>query len=156
MFTGLKHLYVDTRGLPWAVNMVRDLRNVSHAQKILAWTKTGNESEAGWNVLEQRIFGQTIRLPNCKEMIDEFFGVTKKPIERGAGWKVVDRDRRKSHKDITESIAICCYLVGQQQIGAGRATLSGRHTEVKKKIASVIRQSKSYKIAGGKFGDDRY
>jgi hypothetical protein len=111
-FTGLHALYVDTRGSSWSAKLVKTLRAAggSLGSKVRPWQEERDASIAGWEILERRIRQRTIRLPALREIADEFRGVKRKPRRDGAS-EVVDRDRRKMHKDITESLALCCWVL---------------------------------------------
>ena len=152
MFPNLRSLYVDTRGMPWAVKMVKFLRAKGGelGRKLRPWIKTGDESRSGWVILEQRIRGQTIRLPNVKEIFDEFKGVKRKRVANRQP-EVVDRDRRKSHKDITEALACCCFLAAQDAMikKLGMADMRQRNSasNMTKRLKSPVSQ---------KFGPNSY
>jgi hypothetical protein len=109
LYTGLSELWIDVRGQPWAMRLQKALSN----KRAKAWTKnTAHESDAGWDELERRIRTQTIRLIDDPAIRKEFSGVVRKASNPN---KVVDAQRHKSHKDITEALAICCYLIAQAQ-----------------------------------------
>ena len=46
----------------------------------------------------------------------EFAGLRLRFGQRDASPQVVDRDRRKSHADITASLSVCCHRVAVQQL----------------------------------------
>lgn len=113
VYPALVTLPVDTRVQPWAIRLVKRMRQahgVSYAKRISGWNKQSTESNIGWNILEQRIKQKTIRLMNHGPMLAEFQGLKRKDLPNGTSI-VVDRDRRKSHKDITESLALIMYLI---------------------------------------------
>jgi hypothetical protein len=108
LYSGLIDLWVDVRGQPWAMRLQKALKH----RKVKAWTKnTAHESDAGWDELERRIRTETIRLPDNPAMRKEFAGVKRKASNPT---KVVDIKRHKSHKDITEGLALCCYLIAAE------------------------------------------
>ena len=55
-------------------------------------------------------------------MMDEFKGLRIRRPKHGPP-VVEDKDRCKSHKDITETIAMCCYLVALEQLTGGQLGL---------------------------------
>ncbi len=110
LFPGLITCPVDTRVNPWAIRLVKRLKQESgYGRAICGWNKRGAESQAGWTLLEERLMKKTIRMPNHEGMQDEFINLKRKYAANGQV-HIVDRDRRKSHKDITESLAVCVYL----------------------------------------------
>lgn len=125
-FPGLIVMPVDTRGLAWPVTMLREI-HAEHPRfkKILtAWNRNADESEIGWDNLQTRVMAQpspTITLQADKHIAAEFKGV-RWSFRRGSDsrLKVQDRNRRKSHKDITEGIAMCCYLAGREAMRGPR------------------------------------
>ena len=150
LLSGFKHLCrlpVDTRGMPWADAMVRSIKNKhpSLARIVQPWNKHNDESERGWAALQQRILTRpnpTIRLQDDKEQRREFKGVrfsfTRTSDRRP---RVVDRDRRKSHKDITESLATCCFLVSEQQLKGTAPSMADMHHR-HKSFAQRLAQSR--------------
>jgi hypothetical protein len=112
LFPGLIKLAIDTRGREWARRLLKRTKESKHgwAGKITNWDKTGDESAIGWSALEDRILGETIRYHDLPEIHDEFKGLIRKRYGKRAN-EIVDRDRRRAHKDITEAIACDCYQV---------------------------------------------
>lgn len=110
-FPNLTVLHVDTRGCPWAVAMVKRLRAKSpHFRKVIRpWNKNGGEDEQGWIDLEVRYRQRTIRHPLEPEIGKEARGLMRK--KKGDRLVVDDINRQRMHKDIMESMAMCCYLV---------------------------------------------
>lgn len=132
-FTRLRHMYVDTRGMPWAVQLVQDIRKSSRPWrlKVKSWTaRSTAESDAGWNALQQRIRSSppTIRLQEDKAQLAEFVNLRWKHGQRQGANRmyVADRSRGKQHKDITESLALCCHLVAVEIMAGGGLSLGGR------------------------------
>lgn len=114
LFTALRVLHVDTRGMPWAIRMVKALKH----PRVKGWDKsTAHESIAGWAELQKRIRAQTIRFLDSDHMRKEFRGLQVKFTDGSS--KVVDRDRRRSHKDVTEALACACYLVAMEAVRKG-------------------------------------
>ena len=163
MFPGLRVLIIDTRGMPWAIRLVKQLRAAAlpWAKLVKPWDKRGHESDAGWGMLQGRILNQTITLQDIPAMAVEFRGIKLKRDPTTAVIKVVDTNRNKSHKDITEGLATCCYLVHEQMLrlgsagmgaiqsagGAGRSVPRGRAARLSDRVIRPL---------GGKFGSDRF
>jgi hypothetical protein len=139
MFPGIVGgLRVDVRGDLWAQRLAKELPKAGVSAE--AWTKnTDMESDAGWKLFEQRVKSQTIRMidgaippgrqRNPPRTVGEIIraelrGVEVKDLRDGP--RVVDKNRRKSHKDLTEGIALCCYLVAKIKIGAGKSSPATR------------------------------
>jgi hypothetical protein len=66
-----------------------------------------------------------ITLQDNREQMREFSGSRWKVGQKDERPKVIDRDRRKIHRDITEGVAMCCYLADLQarrgnQLGLAR------------------------------------
>jgi hypothetical protein len=139
-FTNLQALHVDTSGSSWASQLVRTIKQGggTFAAKVKPWKGGIDESIAGWDSLERRIRQRTIRLPDLKEMHEEFRGLRRK-THRGRN-QVVDRDRRKMHKDITESLALLCWVLDDLQI---RRTTMANICERQKSVAAVTKRLKS-------------
>ena len=99
------------------------------------------ESQAGWRALQQRILTRpepTIRLQYDAEQNSEFAGIKLKAF--GQDMIVTDRDRLKKHRDITESLAMCCHLVSLEVMSGGGLQLSttrGRQVTNQKTLASL-------------------
>jgi hypothetical protein len=115
MFTSTRIVGVDTRGRPWAMRLVKKLRTLGFTF-VEAWDKsTSHESDAGWSELGRRIRSMTVRLIDDPEMRREFRGLKVRKREDKPD-KVTDKNRRKSHKDITESLAISHYLAALERL----------------------------------------
>jgi len=105
----------------WPAQLVRSLRGGVGAwrKKITSWSGKADESDIGWDLLLARILSQTILIQDLKEIMDEFRGLTSRSPPSGNGRpKIVDRNRSKIHKDITESLALCCFLIKKQELRA--------------------------------------
>ena len=111
MFPRLTRIVIDDHFMPWAIAMIRALRqSVPWARKLEsanAWK--GGESQIGWGLLEEKVACGLIALPNDERIRREFRGVTKRRKPDGSV-EYVDRNRKVSHRDITEAIACSCYL----------------------------------------------
>jgi len=146
IFTGLRCLWVDVQGMPWAADMVSEIKRSRRPwkDKIKSWSKRRDERAAGWMLLQQRMLSHppTIRLQDDKEQRKEWAGIRLQPGRSGMGVQVVDRDRRKIHKDLTENLAVCCYLANNEKtkIGFGTmAKIAGNNKAPSGKLASGIR-----------------
>jgi hypothetical protein len=138
LYPRLVACWVDVRGRPWAMGLVKNLRS----NKVKAWTEnTMHESDSGWLALAGRIRAGSIRIPNCDAMIKEFSGVQLKRI--GQTPRVADIDRRKCHKDITESLALCCYLVAKEK-EMRRISLS----DLRKRQLAIGATAKAHALVG--------
>jgi hypothetical protein len=157
-FPKLVRLPVDTRGMPWADAMVRSIKakHPTLARVVQPWNMHADESERGWAALQQRILTRpdpTIRLQDDKEQRREFKGVrfsfssqsTRAP-------KVVDRNRRVSHKDITEALATCCFLVSDIQL-KGVAPSMSRMREISTSVSERINQLRAPRVAEKRYED---
>jgi hypothetical protein len=126
-FSGLRSLFVDTRGNPTWGEIVREISR--RLPRVRRWMSNKDESLYGWNFLQQRILATpnaSIRLQNDKEMLKEFSGIRWKAGINDNQPRVVDRDRRKSHKDITEALAMCCFLVDLESRRATAPSMASR------------------------------
>lgn len=127
MFPGLRRMLIDTTGRPWAVRLLKRLKQLraKWVTRVEGIGKHHTESQQGWSVLEQRILLQKLRLMNVAGMMKEFRGAIRKRDPQGEHpEKIVDRNRRQAHRDITEAIAMCCYLIQLEQIRGGSLGLA--------------------------------
>lgn len=123
LYPRLEALAVDTRGQPWAVKMIMRARSERKlwAKKIKQWDKKGDEhSQMGWQSMIKRYLDRTIRVQEHAEIRREFRGVMLKQAGDMQPPKVVDRNRRKMHRDITEAMACCCWMIEELMV-------KGRH-----------------------------
>jgi hypothetical protein len=123
-YTNLKAFCVDTRGMPWAQELVLTIRksNRPWRNKIKPWgERKSYDSQAGWSALQQRILASPpkIRLQHDIAQNKEFDGLRIKMDSTRGGVFVADRDRRISHKDITESLACACYMISVEIMHTG-------------------------------------
>lgn len=129
MFTGVRRAYIDVRGMPWASRLYFNVRKRGgrFASVVRKWGADADATRGGWALLTRRILERTIRYPDAEELYEELRGVRRR-WRRDGQPDVVDRNRDKMHKDITESIALLCWAVGNQQIssGAGMASIVAR------------------------------
>ncbi len=126
LYTGLRELNFDVRtgatgGETWGRRVVAKLRKDGF--RVVIWEKTSqHESHAGWAELIKRIRQTTIRYLDLPEIHREIRGVTTR--RRGEVSAVVDKNRKKSHKDITEGLALCCYLAALEVLKGGRVGMA--------------------------------
>lgn len=174
VFSGLREIYIDTRGRPWAIRMFKRLRQRS--RKVKAWDKPrSDESDSGWENLRGRMLTRprpTIRLQDIPEQTREFAGLRRRRSQNETMTKVIDRRRDLCHKDITESTAMCCYLVCRQQV---RAVASGGMSRIVRVAAESAQRSAavvgraalkgpggaavapmSFRVQGGNFGPEGF
>ncbi len=122
LYTGLRTLHIDARqgagsGETWARRVAQRLSKDGFMVQL--WEKSSpHESMAGWSELIKRVRTGTIRFIELKEIFDEFKGVKRRRRSDGSD-EIVDRDRAKMHKDITETMALCCYLVALEVMKRG-------------------------------------
>ena len=136
MFPNLVTFGVDTRIMPWAKAMVVNLRQSKRgwSRKVDAYNGGREERDTAWNLLEQRILSQTIRLPDNKALRQELLGLQRHKRANGT-IEIKDRKRTQTHADISEALAECCrraYLEQSRQrvglsatLGVARATRGG-------------------------------
>jgi len=156
MFTGLRVLAVDVTFQPWARRFVSRAKaaKVAWGRKIQSWDNHKHQSRAGRADLQQRISDGRIRLPRCDEMDAEFKGVKAAPSGSLEVW--VDRNRKRKHADIVESIACCCYLAAMEELSGPRATLRVPKGEERTATQKVLRAMDRVTVAGIRFGVDDY
>ncbi len=149
LFSSLRMFAVDTRGIQWAQRLVVRLKK--HSIRVESWDKsTAHESITGWNELLRRIKSGTISLIDDQAMRKEFRGLSIKNTRGGDGpVKVVDRDRRKSHKDITESLALCCYMAAIESLKKQHGLSETQRTGGVMTTLSALARSKSKPITSG-------
>lgn len=161
MFTGLRILGVDTRGRPWAQRLVKTLRSLGFTF-VEAWDKsTPHESDAGWSEFGMRIRSQTMRMLYVPEIRTEIRGVRVKKREDKPD-KITDKNRRKSHKDITEALALACYLAAMERLkrrtGIGHTRQLGKDAVAQKETArtTLARMAGRGPLARGFGGENSY
>ena len=109
-------LRVDTRVMPWAVQLVKRCRRGKPYRGIIggvSWRDA--ERNASWNALERHILAKTIRLPANKRLRAELRGARR--FENSDGVISVREHRGKTkHLDVAESLAACAYLAHLQTL----------------------------------------
>jgi len=158
MYTGLRRMLIDTRGRPWAVRLVKRLKMLRSrwTSKLDSIGKHNDESQQGWDVFEQRILMQTMRLQDTPGMVSEIRGlVRKRSLQGDEPAKIVDRDRRKSHKDITETIAMTCYMTALEQLkGGGIGLAQVQRQGSRAKLHAILKRQQTRVTRG--LGPDSY
>jgi hypothetical protein len=150
----LAALEIDTRGRDWPRILMAMARRDGQpwAAVMRAPDKNYDSSIIGWNQLLSRIKARTIRVQDLQQIRKEFAGL-KLRDGRGAT-QVVDKNRRKAHKDITEALAMCCYLATREELKASRSSISRRQSSRPRSVADVARETRSGIF--GKLGPDSY
>jgi hypothetical protein len=84
----------------------------------------------------------------------EFKGVKAAPSGSLEVW--VDRNRKRKHADIIESIACCCYLAAMEELSGPRATLRAKKTDNQTATQRVLSAMDRVTVGGVRFGVDDY
>ena len=133
----------------WPAIMLRELRKGTSEwrRKLRGWKQDHDAADVGWDLFLGRIEGQTIRMHQSTEILEEFKGLmraTPKSSDRKA--TIADRNRRIMHKDITQSIACCCWMIAKLQMRAraGSSSIAERmrRTSTIKKSAPIEQSTK--------------
>jgi hypothetical protein len=165
MFPGLVGLHVDQKvgatkdqvAATWPVAMMRKIRTLPNAwsKKVKVWTHGRDESDQGWDFLIERLILGTIRLQYSDEVLKEFRGVeTKTPKTGDRKSRVVDKNRRHSHKDITESLADTCFLIQLARFNKRQAYTFTGSDPLRKVLSAPSNKIVTNKIATGRFSGD--
>jgi hypothetical protein len=167
LYTGLVDFQVDLKASVandksdylWPTIMLRELRKGAGAWrgKLRGWSQDGDASDVGWDLFLGRLDaanGQTIRLQYSAEILDEFKGLMRRTPKFGDRKAVVtDRNRRTMHKDITQSIACCCWLIAKQQMRARAGTsIAERLRRTSTAKAATEREARPPREASAVFG----
>lgn len=115
-------MYIDVRGgITWATDMVMFLRNQgqSWSKRVCSYAAKKSfhqtlDRDTSWALLEQRVLSRKIRFPPDNGLAKELRGVQKR-VRTDGTVEVRDRNRKQSHADVAESIAICCLLIFREQ-----------------------------------------
>ncbi len=135
-FPRLEWFGVDTRLMPWARDLVGDIRR----DRSLKWGRltTGfnggpDERDDGWLLFEDRVKRQTITMPDLEVIRREVQGVRRYLSTRRDGTtrvEIRDRNRKKQHADVIEGIATLCWkaynLANRPQRGLGAVNTVAR------------------------------
>lgn len=163
MFSGLRTLGVDTTFSPWAKRLVKRVHDdkLPWDRKIEGWDNHQHQNRAGRADLLTLIAEQRIRLPDCEEMRAEFRGVKKAPKGSLDVW--VDRNRKKKHADIIESLACCCYFRALEEMHGGRSDYAAWQARRKSKesrpqtaTGQMLKAIDNLRIGGQSFGPNAY
>lgn len=139
----------------WPVELYRKLKNGQEAwcRRLEPWTGTEEDGDVGWDLFRARIAEKTIALQHSQAILDEIKGVTLLVPKQGDGRpRVVDRNRRIMHKDITQSIADICYLIKKEQRFGGRGPVTKE--QVAKRLATSALKGGTRRIGKMRLGPD--
>lgn len=137
LFPNLRVLGVDDHMQPWAIKLVKRARGKGWGkavQSVNAWKDT--ESQIGWNLFEESIRERRIRLLEEDRVRREVRGI-KRVRNTDGSTKVVDRNRKKMHRDVSESIACACYLAHLESMKR-RTALSTVNSRTAKSVLSRL------------------
>lgn len=160
-FSGLRAFHIDTRGSREWTEMQRRLsRSFPIAKR---WVCNKGEDQDGWNILYRRMATRPrprIRIQNIPEQSSEFAGLRWGPGREGQ-LVVHDKKRAKMHRDITESMACCCYLADMLSRRGGRIGMAElvrlRAERVKESAIERVRSTRRFNPVGGGFrGPESY
>lgn len=145
MFPGVRDLRLDTRAMPWAIRMVKQIKKKEPWARVVDGYN-GNRSEraSSWNILEQRIRSRTLIIPPNKDLVAELLGVRRLLTVDGVT-EIRDRNRRTRHADIADALATSCYFAHLQAI-SGRLSLSELHQ--KSTIGDLMSRLESHDAFG--------
>ena len=138
LFPNLRVLGVDDHMQPWAIKLVRRAKQKPWGrmlQSVNAWKDT--ESQIGWSLFEEAIRERRIRLLEIERVRKEIRG-TKRTRKSDGTVIVTDRNRKKMHRDVTESVA-CAMSLAHLESLKRREALS----QVHKRTASSVLDRKS-------------
>ena len=110
---------IDTRAMPWAMRLVKEIkRNKEPWAKYTDGFNKANRVERAiaWNLLEQRIRSQTIKIPPHEELKKELMAVRRVVNSVDGLTDIRDKNRRVRHADIADSLANCCFMAHQQAL----------------------------------------
>jgi hypothetical protein len=137
LFPGLLELWVDTRLMPWARAFVDRVHRERSAWGRLTkrYQHGGKENEVrnrAWSLYEQRILNVTIRHPKMDRLEHEVLSLRR--FTGVNGHEVRDRNRKRRHADIAESIASIVGRVWELQT----APKPANHARVNSSAAARI------------------
>lgn len=122
MFPGMVDLRIDTRAMPWAIKMVKQIkRKEPWARVVDGYNGNRSERASSWNILEQRIRACTLKMPDNETLQKELLSVRRLLTLDGI-IEIRDRDRKRRHADIADALATSCFLAHLQAI-KGRVSL---------------------------------
>ncbi|MAH45390.1 hypothetical protein CMI37_06150 [Candidatus Pacearchaeota archaeon] len=124
LFPNLKALRVDTRVMPWAIALVKQIKKSRPWGRIVdGYHGKRAERKASWQLLHQRMLTRTIRIPPHKELRAELLSV-RRVEDLDGNLDVRDANRGKRHIDIADALAVCCYLAHLESITQRRSLTS--------------------------------
>jgi hypothetical protein len=148
MHPGLIDLWVDVRGMPWAIDLVKfnNQQRRGWGRKVKSFHGQTKERDLGWVHFEERILNKRIRMPPNKTLIEELKGLRR--IHRLDGTdEIRDRSRKKRHADIAEGIASSCYavflLMARPQVSLRQANASTGPFDLRKMFQPQVRMAGS-------------
>lgn len=111
LFPGMVDFRVDTRLMPWATRLVKKVRrdHPTWGRRVHGYNGGRKERRASYMILEQRVMGDKIRIPNHAMLISEFKAARRKMNTDGM-IDIRESSKDKRHLDLVEGLATCCYL----------------------------------------------
>ena len=110
LYPNLKALRVDTRVMPWAIALVKEIKKKRSWGRIVdGYHGKRAERKASWQILHQRLLTRTIRIPPNKDLRAELISV-RRVEDIDGNLDIRDANRNKRHVDIEDALACCCYL----------------------------------------------
>jgi hypothetical protein len=159
---GLLAFRVDTRMMPWAINMVRVMKREASYRGVVdgvTWRET--ERAMSWAKLEERILGLQLRIPDDRRLISEL--KTARKFQNPSGrLDVREPNRKRKHLDVAESLAACCFLAHELALKGGRLRPSdtvGRGSdprEVGRRILQTARSRSNGRTRAPRRGSEWY
>ena len=110
---------IDTRAMPWAMRLVKEIKRDKQpwAKFTDGFNKANRVERAiAWNLLEQRIRSQNIRIPDHSELRKELMAVRRVVNSLDGLTDIRDKNRKVRHADIADSLANCCFIAHQQAL----------------------------------------
>lgn len=141
LYPGLREFWVDTRLMPWARAFVDRVQKERSGWGRLAkrYAHGGKENEVrnrAWVLYEQRILNVTIRHPRLDRLEKEILGLRR---HVGAnGFEVRDRDRKRRHADIAESLAALCGRAWELQTQPRAANVARINNSAEARIGALV------------------
>ena len=138
---GLVSLCIDDRLRPWARALLLRLRKEAPFRGIVRGCNTGKqkwgrlERRLGWEKLDERIIGRTMRLIPNKRQREELKGA-RRLYDVDGGMDVREPRRRVRHLDVAEGVASCCLMIHELASKPKRTGLG----EADRGAAAVVKQ----------------
>lgn len=110
---------IDTRAMPWAIRLVKQIKRDKQpwAKFTDGFNKANRVERAiAWNLLEQRIRSQHIKIPDHSELRKELMAVRRVVNSLDGLTDIRDKNRKVRHADIADSLANCCFIAHQQAL----------------------------------------